>query len=214
MTDDLRVLDVTAYHGAVLAVNGVTATFPAATVTAISGGNGSGKSTLMAVIAGVHPASRGHVHRPTGGIAYVRQSWSVEGPLPLTVRSAVAMGRWRDRGRWGRLRAADQAAVDDAMARLGVTGLAGRQLGALSGGQRQRVLVAQALAQRAPVLLMDEPTAGVDATARAWIEEAMGAETERGVTVVHITHDPKSAGQAQQHLQLVDGRLMDPAQHG
>jgi zinc/manganese transport system ATP-binding protein len=212
MTQDVQVTNVSAHHGSVLAVDGVDATFPGGAVTAITGGNGSGKSTLVAVVAGVHPASRGRVRRPAGGIAFVRQSWSAERPLPLTVQSAVAMGRWRDRGRWARLRAADHELVAHAMAQLGVTDLARRQLGALSGGQRQRVLVAQALAQQAPVLLLDEPTAGVDAPAQRWIDNAMTAEAGRGVAVVHITHDLRSVQQADQHLRMHAGRLVEAVQ--
>lgn len=208
VSNDLQVAKVSAYHGTVLAVDEVSATFQAGTVTAITGGNGSGKSTLIAVVAGVHPASNGRVQRPAGGIALVRQSWSAERPLPLTVQSAVTMGRWRERGRWTRLRAADHLLVADAMARLGVTDLARRQLSALSGGQRQRVLIAQALAQQAPVLLLDEPAAGVDAPAQRWIENAMTTEAERGVAVVHVTHDPRSVQQADQHLHLEAGRLV------
>lgn len=212
MIDDVQVTNVSAHHGSVLAVDGVDATFPAGAVTAITGGNGSGKSTLIAVIAGVHPATHGRVRRPAGGVAFVRQSWSAERPLPLTVRSAVAMGRWRDRGHWARLRTADHELVSHAMAQLGVTDLARRQLDALSGGQRQRVLVAQALAQQAPVLLLDEPTAGVDAPAQRWIENAMAAEAVRGVAVVHITHDPRSVRHADHHLHLHAGRLVDAVQ--
>lgn len=212
MNKHVQVTKVSAHHGSVLAVDGVDATFPAGAVTAITGGNGSGKSTLIAVVAGAHPATRGQVRRPAGGVAFVRQSWSSERPLPLTVRAAVAMGRWRDRGRWARLRAADHALIGDAMDRLGVADLAGRQLGALSGGQRQRVLVAQALAQRAPVLLLDEPTAGVDAPAQRWIENAMTAEAARGVAVVHITHDLRSVQQADQHLHLHVGRMVGAVQ--
>ena len=210
VSDDVQVANISAHHGSVLAIDAVSATFPAGTVTAVTGGNGSGKSTLIAVIAGVQPASQGRVQRPAGGIALVRQSWSTERQIPLTVRSAVTMGRWRDRGRWTRLRAADHSLVDEAMARLGVTDLARRQLNALSGGQRQRVLIAQALAQQAPVLLLDEPTAGVDAPAQRWIENAMTAEAGRGVVVVHITHDPRSVHQADQHLHLELGRLVEP----
>ncbi|MDP9778515.1 zinc/manganese transport system ATP-binding protein [Nakamurella flavida] len=210
MTDSVRVIGVSALHGRVLAVDRVDAVFRAGAVTAVTGGNGSGKSALVAVVAGVHPAAQGEVVRPPGGVALVPQSWSADRPLPLSVRAAVAMGRWHRRGRWGRLCTADHAIVADAMERLGVTDLAGRQIGALSGGQRQRVLVAQGLAQRAPVLLLDEPTAGVDAPARAWIEDALAAEADRGTVVVHITHDPASVERAGYRLHLEAGRVAAP----
>jgi zinc/manganese transport system ATP-binding protein len=210
MTDPVLVQRVTAYHGTTLAVDGIEAAFAPGTVTAVSGGNGSGKSTLLALVAGVHRAAAGRVVRPAGGVAFVRQSWSADRPLPLTVRSAVAMGRWRDRGPWARLRADDRALVSQAMSQLGLADLARRPLDALSGGQRQRALVAQALAQRAPVLLLDEPTAGVDDAARRWIEDAMAAEARRGVVVVHVTHDASSVERADRRLHLAAGRVVDP----
>ncbi len=207
----VRVRRVSAHHGLVVALREVDATFEAGSVTAVTGGNGSGKSTLLAVVAGVHRPTRGRVERPSGGVAFVRQSWSSERPLPLTVRAAVTMGRWYDRGRWSRLRSADQATVAEAMERLGVTDISGRQIDALSGGQRQRVLVAQALAQRAPVLLLDEPTAGVDAAAHEWIEEAMTAEAARGAAVVHVTHDVASVRRADHHLHMEGGQVATTA---
>ncbi|MBM9466401.1 zinc ABC transporter ATP-binding protein AztA [Nakamurella leprariae] len=210
MTDLVQVERVTAYHGTVLAVDAVDAVFAPGTVTVVTGGNGSGKSTMLAVVAGVHQAAAGRVLRPAGGVAFVRQSWSAERPLPLTVRSAVAMGRWRDRGPWARLRADDRTLVTEAMTQLGLADLARRPLDALSGGQRQRALVAQALAQRAPVLLLDEPTAGVDETARRWIEDAMAAEARRGVVVVHVTHDADQVRRADHRLHLAAGRVAEP----
>ena len=207
MTKNVAVRGVSAHHGSTPAIEQVDATFPHSSVTAITGGNGSGKSTLLAVVAGVHRPTRGEVERPRGGVAFVRQCWSTERPLPLTVRSAVCMGRWEIRGRWARLCAADHALVAEAMDRLGVADIAERQVDALSGGQQRRVLVAQALAQRAPVLLLDEPTAGVDAAARDWIEATMVDEAARGVVVVHATHDAASVCRADHRIHLSAGRV-------
>ncbi len=206
----MQVIDVSAHHGTILALQSIDCAFPAGRVTALTGGNGSGKSTLIAVLAGVHRATRGQVRRPAGGVALVRQSWSPDQPLPLTVAAAVGMGRWHDRGHWRRFRSDDRAVVARAMEQLDVTDLAQRQLGGLSGGQRQRVLVAQALAQRSGVLLLDEPTAGVDAAARERIENAMAAEAERGVVVVHVTHDADSVRRAHRHVHLEAGRVAVP----
>lgn len=206
VTDSVQVISVSAHHGPILALDGIDHSFPAGAVTALTGGNGSGKSTLMAVVAGVHPTTRGRVQRPPGGVALVRQSWSTERSLPLTVAAAITMGRWQDRGHWRHLRTYDRTVVNEATERLGLSELAGRQLADLSGGQRQRVLVAQALAQRAPVLLLDEPTAGVDAAAHEWIEDAMAAEAGRGSVVIHVTHDINSVQRADYHLHLEAGR--------
>lgn len=170
-------------------LDGVSACFPAGAVTALTGPNGSGKSTLLDVIAGVVTASDGRVSSlPSGGVAYVPQSVPPSA-LPLTVRATVAMGRWRARPWWRPLGRDDRAVVDEQLDRMRITGLADRALDELSGGQRQRTLVALGLAQRAPVLLVDEPTAGVDAASAALVVDALAAEAAAGVVVVHASHD-------------------------
>ncbi len=92
--------------------------------------------------------------------------------------------------------------------RLGIADLAARQLGELSGGQRQRALVAQGLAQEADLLLLDEPTTGLDASAQEAITEVLDEVTMNGVTVVQATHDLAAARRADHCLLLHDGRLL------
>lgn len=168
----------------------VDATFPAGAVTALTGPNGSGKSTLLDALAGVvTPAAGAVAGLPAGGVAYVTQAVPPT-MLPLTVRATVAMGRWRGSPWWRPLGRADRAVVDAQLARMGITDLADRPLDELSGGQRQRTLVALGLAQRAPVLLVDEPTAGVDADSAALVTAALTDEASAGVVVVHAAHDP------------------------
>lgn len=210
MTRSVCLDSVIAYRGDILALDDVSAEFPAGTVTAVTGGNGSGKSTLLAVAAGVLAVTGGRVRRPAGGVALVRQSWSAERTPPLTVRAAVAMGRWAGRRWWARPTAADRAAVDDAMDRMAVADLARRPLTALSGGQRQRVLVARGLAQPAPVLLVDEPTAGTDTDARDRILAALLDEADRGRVVVHVTHEPSALAGSVRRLHLDLGRVAQP----
>ena len=93
------------------------------------------------------------------------------------------------------------------MGRLGIASLAHRQLGELSGGQRQRALIAQGLAQEADLLLLDEPTTGLDATAQRLIADVLAEVTEEGVTVVQATHDLGVARSAGHLLLLQEGRL-------
>jgi zinc/manganese transport system ATP-binding protein len=118
------------------------------------------------------------------------------------------MGRWGERGLWRRLTRHDRAAVDSAMERLGVAGLADRQLGELSGGQRQRVLIAQGLAQQSDLLLLDEPTTGLDPEARERITVLLADLIADGTTVVQATHDLEAARSADTCLLLDDGRLV------
>lgn len=211
MTGSVTLDSVIAYQGEVLALDGVTAEFPAGVVTAVTGGNGSGKSTLLAVVAGVLPLTSGRVGRPAGGVALVRQSWSADRTPPLTVRATVGMGRWAGRRWFARATTTDRAAVEDAMERMAVSDLARRSLTALSGGQRQRVLVARGLAQQAPVLLVDEPTAGTDTDARDRILAALQDEADRGTVVVHVTHEPSALLGAVRRLHLDGGRVGLPS---
>jgi zinc/manganese transport system ATP-binding protein len=185
----------------------VTARIPASAVTALVGPNGSGKSTLLGVLAGVIPATSGTVERPRAP-AFVMQRSDVPDALPITVRDTVAMGRWAHRGPWRRLSGHDWSIVDGCLARLDILDLAARPLGSLSGGQRQRALVAQGLAQESEVLLLDEPTTGLDAKADLLIQTALAEAKAAGVTVVHATHDLPSALRADHCLLLDDGRLV------
>jgi zinc/manganese transport system ATP-binding protein len=190
-------------------LRGITAAVPNARITAIVGANGAGKSSLLNVIAGVLPTIAGSVtttgsERP----AYVTQHSEVSDALPITVRATVAMGRWAHRGPWRRLTTKDRAVVEDCLARLDITSIAARRLGTLSGGQRQRALVAQGLAQQSGLLLLDEPTAGLDPHARTLIDEALTATRNEGTTVLRVTHDLAVAGQADHCLLLRDGDLV------
>jgi zinc/manganese transport system ATP-binding protein len=208
MDDALVVRDLVAGHGRP-ALHGVHARIPRAMVTAIVGPNGAGKSTLLDVLAGVLAPTAGGVERIVGrSPAYVVQRSAAPDTLPITVRATVEMGRWASRGPWRRLTTLDRAVVEDCLHRLGVQDLADRPLGALSGGQRQRVLVAQGLAQESDLLLLDEPAAGLDAEARACIDEALAAATADGVTVVAVTHDPDAAERADHRIALHDGRVV------
>ena len=201
---------VTVRRGDVLALSGVTAHLGAGAVTALVGPNGAGKSTLLDVLAGVRMPSAGRVGGLEGlTVAYVPQHSAVPDDLPITVADTLAMGRWRERGLWRRLRSSDRALIADSARRLGLTDLMDTSLSATSGGQRQRALVAQGLIARADVLLVDEPTAGVDAATQVAILQALSQEAARGAVVVHATHDLAAVEQADGTLALVAGRV-DP----
>ena len=213
---------VTAGHGDVRALDGVTAHCVTGAVTALVGPNGSGKSTLLDVIAGLIAPTGGRA-TTHGKCAYVPQHSAAARTLPMTVRDAVAMGRWAHRARWRRSSEADTAIVSECMRALDVDRLARQQLGELSGGQRQRVLVAQGLAQQADLLLLDEPAAGLDWAAAELIRDVVAEETRRGTTVVQATHDIVEASAAAHCILLDAGRsvaqgppaeVLDPATVG
>ncbi|HYH31361.1 MAG TPA: zinc ABC transporter ATP-binding protein AztA [Pseudonocardia sp.] len=204
----LVIRDLVAGHGRHPVLRGVSAHVPSAAVTAVVGPNGAGKSTLLDVVAGVLAPVGGSVHGAAVRPAYVVQHIAVPDALPITVRATVEMGRWSRRGPWRRLTGRDRAVVDECLARLGITHLAGRPLGALSGGQRRRALVAQGLAQESDLLLLDEPATGLDHEARQRVDAVLDETARDGVTVLRVTHDPDAARRADHCLLLHEGRLV------
>lgn len=203
--------ELTVRRGDVLALAGLTAQLPAGAVTALVGANGAGKSTLLDVLAGVLRPSGGRVRGlDERTVAYVPQRSAVPDDLPVTLADTIAMGRWRELGLWRRLRPSDRDLVADTAQRLGLTGLLSAPLSSVSGGQRQRALLAQGLVAQAEVLLVDEPTAGVDAVTQSAILEALAGEAARGAVVVHATHEARAVAHADHVLSLARGRLEDP----
>jgi ABC-type Mn2+/Zn2+ transport system ATPase subunit len=191
------------------------------TVLALVGTNGSGKSTLLKTITGLVPAVAGHLEVLGGApgtrarrLAYLGQFHTGSFVLPLRARDVVRMGRYADHGLLGRMGRVDEELVDEAMVRTGVDHLAKRPLADLSGGQQRRTYLAQVLARRADLLVLDEPTAGIDAAGRDVYEQAVADERARGATVVVATHDIGEAQRADAVL-LLAGRVVaqgSPAQ--
>ncbi|MEU6137385.1 zinc ABC transporter ATP-binding protein AztA [Nocardioides sp. NPDC047086] len=184
-------------------IHEVSAAFRAGTVTAVAGPNGSGKSTFVELLAGVRSPRRGSVARH-GRLALVVQRPSTPEALPVTVHDVAAIGTWGRRIRW----ADRQNAIARAIDRVGMAGLERRTFGELSGGQRQRALLAQGIVQRAEILLLDEPAAGLDATSRQRTREILAEEADRGATIVCVTHDEESIAAADHVLRFEDGRIV------
>lgn len=182
--------------------DGVTLSIPPGAVTALVGSNGSGKSTLLGLLAGVLRPDHGDVHVPADDIAFAVQRSQVTDTFPITAAEAVMMGRWRRLGLLRRPKAADRAIVDHWLTELGLGDLRHRTLGELSGGQRQRVLLAQAFAQEAPLLLLDEPTTGLDAASGALVIAHLRRLADSGTTVVAATHDPEVIRGADHRIDL------------
>ncbi|HWS57478.1 MAG TPA: metal ABC transporter ATP-binding protein [Actinotalea sp.] len=163
------------------------------------GVNGSGKSTLIAAVLGLVRADAGEVRvlgessrsaRAAGRIGYVPQVDQVDRDFPVSVRDVVLTGRYRRGSRRTRTsRSADAAAVDEALDRVGLADLGGRQIGRLSGGQRQRVLLARALAQQASVLLLDEPFTGLDVASQESITRVLRQVVADGGAALVASHD-------------------------
>lgn len=207
MNNQITISDLRCHYGAHLALDGVTLTAPHGRITAFVGPNGSGKSTALMALAGLLQPSSGSISGLPETVAFVPQRSSASDHLPITVKQAVAMGRWRSRGFFARLNVDDRLIVDNCLTRLRIDDLASRRLGSLSGGQRQRALVAQGLAQRAELLLLDEPLAGIDVEAAEDIGAAIESERDRGVTIVMATHDRTQAERADHVVRLDRGAL-------
>jgi zinc/manganese transport system ATP-binding protein len=196
-------------HGAIPALDGVSAEIGAGRVTALAGSNGSGKSTLLGVAAGTQPVHGGErILAASVSIALVVQRGAAPDTLPLTVLETVSMGRWAARGMWRPLTRVDRAIVAENIEALGLGGLERRPIAELSGGQRQRALVAQGLTRQAEVLLLDEPAAGLDGEALLLIDLAIRRAADRGAAVLFATHDPEVIRRADTVIRLHAGRVV------
>jgi ABC-type Mn2+/Zn2+ transport system ATPase subunit len=195
---DARHLDIGYSHDTV--VSDISVQLKCGQSLALVGTNGSGKSTLLKTIVGLLQPLSGEIsavgHKPGSmprGIAYLSQFHVSGFVLPLRAIDVVRMGRFSKLGLWGRATKADEELVMASMQTMGIDQLANTPLWYLSGGQQQRTYIAQVLAHRADMLVLDEPTAGLDAAGQEIFSQAMQAELTRGATVITATHDIKEA---------------------
>jgi ABC-type Mn2+/Zn2+ transport system ATPase subunit len=163
---------------------------------ALIGTNGSGKSTLLRTLVNLLKPVHGQITlfgMPPGSnprrIAYLGQFHSSGFILPLRAVDVVRMGRFPLHGLLGRMGKMDDEIVLSAMRRMGIEKLADTPLRFLSGGQQQRTYLAQVLAHQADLLVLDEPTAGLDAGGRDLYLQAIHDELSRGASIVSATHD-------------------------
>jgi ABC-type Mn2+/Zn2+ transport system ATPase subunit len=184
---------LTVGYGRRPALESVSFEVPAATTVAVLGPNGAGKSTLFHAAIGILSPERGEVSVASHRVAFVPQRLELEPSFPVTVADVVRMGRYGELGLVRRFGERDRELVTGAMRALGVDALADRRFGDLSGGERQRALLAQAAAQEAEILLLDEPFTGVDAPTGDAIRSLMRRWRSEGRTVLVATHDLASA---------------------
>ena len=155
----------------------------------IVGPSGSGKTTLLRVLLGTMAPIAGSVHRRRGlRVGYVPQVESVNWSFPVTVSECVLMARTRGRLLPWRSKN-EHAEVCEVLDRLGIANLAERHIRDLSGGQQQRVFIARALLGRPELLLMDEPTSGVDVRTRHEVLHLLDDLHRDGLAIVLTTHD-------------------------
>ena len=193
---EFRAADI-GYEGRAV-VHGLDLTIAPGEVLGILGANGSGKSTLVRGLLGLTPLLAGDVRlfgtprsqfRDWWRIGYVPQRQTVVGGIPSTVTEVVSSGRLSRVRPWKRFGPADRAAVAAAIGAVGLHDEARSSMAELSGGQQRRVLIARALATGPDLLVLDEPTAGVDRANQEALALTLGELVAAGTTVVLITHE-------------------------
>ena len=183
----------------------------------LCGPNGAGKTTLLRAILGLVEPTRGRVEvlgvpagarREAGGVGYVPQRHAIAPTFPSTAEEVVAMGALHRRGVLRRPDAAARRGAREALERVGIGGLAGRAVGRLSGGEQRRVALAQALAAGRRLLVLDEPTVGLDLPAEhdfyALLRRLQG---ELQLTVIAVSHDLLALAGAADRLLCINRRV-------
>ncbi len=192
----LHIEDLTVSYGDRPVLWDIDLDIPPGVMCAIVGPNGAGKSTLIKAALGLVRPVAGHVRflgRPVramrGQIGYVPQRHGVDWDFPATALDVVMMGLYRQLGWLRRPGRAERARALAALAELGMQDHAERQISQLSGGQQQRVFIARALVQDAPIMVLDEPLAGVDAATEAVIIALLKRLRDGGRTLIVVHHD-------------------------
>jgi putative ABC transport system ATP-binding protein len=200
----------------------VTFTIPAQSLFAVNGPSGSGKSTLLNMLTGIdHPTSglvifAGNELRTRGENALARWRGQHVGIIfqffqlapTLTARENVLLALELGGG-GGLPRSTWRKRAQDCLEIVGMGAFGNRLPSELSGGQQQRVAVARALANDPPVLIADEPTGNLDSHTAHTIFDMLASLTQRGKTVVYVTHDREQAARARSRIELLDGRIVD-----
>lgn len=174
------------------AVHHLHGRFVEGSMTAVLGPNGAGKSTLLKGIVGLVPALGGRVELSgfnPRDIAYAPQLMDMDMSFPLSVLDVVCLGHWRRVGLFGSITAAMRDQAHMALHHVGLEGFGGRGMDSLSVGQRQRVLFARLMVADAPVILLDEPFAAVDAGTTLDLLTLLKQWQAQGRTIVAVVHD-------------------------
>jgi zinc transport system ATP-binding protein len=208
--------DLTVELGGLPVLRGVSLTVRAGEAVALLGGNGSGKSTLVRALLGLLPHQRGAVRLFGLSLRSFRQ-WSRVGYVPQRsmallggskVKEVVAAGRLAHRRPFRPLNRGDREAIHDAIGLVGLSEQLNADIAALSGGQQQRVLVARALASNPDLLVLDEPTSGIDLEHQRLLADVLAARLSAGTAVLVVLHDVGPLGDLiDRAVVLSDGRV-------
>ena len=209
---------VSVRYGEVSVLEDIDLTVDAGDFLGIIGPNGSGKTTLLRIMLGLLAPTSGQVrlfgHPPAnlkqwGRLGYVPQKATFDPALPVTVGEVVASGLIATLGLLRRVRAAERQRVADVLAQVGMTAHAAARVGSLSVGQQQRVLIARALVSDPELLILDEPTGGVDPEAQTSFYALLHhLNREREVTLILVSHDIGVVAKEVTRLACLNRRLI------
>ena len=212
----IDISNLTVGYGTRTVLGPFDASIEAGTVTVLIGANGMGKSTLLRTLAGAQNPLGGEVlyngvnlHRGTSARSRARLVSLVYSErniaADLTVEDIVSLGRQPYTGLFGIPGAEDREITARSLEALGITGLAHRTAGTLSDGERQKALIARALAQSTPVMLLDEPTSFLDAASRIEVmQQLQKIAREKKVTILLSTHDVAPAMDVADNLWVIE----------
>jgi ABC-type Mn2+/Zn2+ transport system ATPase subunit len=192
-------------------LSGISLSIARGSFTAILGANGSGKSTLLKTLLGLQPPVAGNIQIAVPVVfGYVPQSIQFDPLFLLTGFEVALMGVYGRIGAGRLVPQNERAFVRECLQATGAEEFARKKFSELSGGQKQRILIARALATKPDVLVLDEPTAGVDAAAtHALLEFISQIHAERKLTILLVTHDlPLVRKHAQQIVWLHQGKVL------
>ena len=205
------------YRNGHTALKDASFAIPRGTIAALVGVNGSGKSTLFKALMGFLPAAAGEISILGGSVAqalkdnvvaYVPQAEEVDWDFPVLVEDVVMMGRYGHMGFFRHARRRDHDAVEQALARVGMSDYRHRQIGELSGGQKKRVFLARALAQDGRVILLDEPFTGVDVKTEDAIIALLRELRDEGRVMLVSTHNLGSVPEFCDRTVLIKGTVL------
>lgn len=210
MTDPalIELIDASAGYAHAPVLHDVTLTIRETDFMGIVGPSGAGKTTLLRVLLGTLPPIAGsRVTRSDLRVAYVPQLETVDWNFPVTVFECVLMARTEHR-LWPWPAASERRAVDRVLERLGIADLAQRHIRDLSGGQQQRMFLARALLREPHLLLLDEPTSGVDVNTRHDVLHLLGDLHAEGMAIVLTTHDLNGMAAHLPELVCINGHVV------
>ena len=211
----VHIENLSVHYGHTPAIMGVCLNVSDGEYLGIIGPNGGGKSTLLKAILGLIPVSSGNIsiyggnaHKNRSLVGYVPQFALLNRKFPISLFEVVLTGHLKQGiAPFFRYSSKDNESVYTLLEKVGITDLANRQISELSGGEFQKMLIARALATNPKLLLLDEPTASVDAASRDQIYSLL-AELNKNMTIILVTHDLLAVSSQVNRLACLNGQLV------